>query len=372
MALEDLLLSESESDNSVTDSDSAESDSDEDLIQEGYNTLNLLDSLDAMDKEDEARNSSTIIRRHRLQRDRIDTGTRLYNDYFSDNPTFPGDYFRNRYRMSKSLFIRIGHAILSYDSQPRPDYFKYFDQRYDATGQLGFNIFQKCTSAIRQLAYGIAPDALDEKPSEEDVRRLHAKYLEMHGFPAGSNNDINVLNELDLLEDLLDGQALEVRYTIDGHKFTKRYYLVDDIYSEWATLVKLFKCPFEPKNVKFKRFQEAARKDVERAFGVLQGRWAILKHPARLFSINKIRRIIYTCVILHNMITEDNERNICDLEEDYLRERENMPRRTWTERVELQDRVDREMRDKRAHHVLRNNLIEHIWTLPDDYIVRNN
>ncbi|XP_071727308.1 uncharacterized protein [Rutidosis leptorrhynchoides] len=312
MALEDLLLSESESE---TDSDSAESDSDEDLIQEGYNTLNLLDSLDALDEEDGARNSRTIIRRCRLQRDRIDTGNRLFRDYFSDNPTFPGDYFRNRFRISKSLFMRIGHAILTYNSQPRPDYFKFFYQRYDATGQLGFNIFQKCTSAIHQLAYDIAPDAFDEylhmgastsrdclknyckciihmfsreylrKPTEEDVRRLHAKHLEMHGFPvawqghyhmgdhegptimleavssydmwiwhaffgpAGSNNDINVLNESDLFEDLLDGRAPEVRYTINGHEFTKGYYLVDGIYPEWATLVKLFKCPIEPKKM---------------------------------------------------------------------------------------------------------------------------
>ncbi|XP_071704585.1 uncharacterized protein [Rutidosis leptorrhynchoides] len=284
-----------------------------------------------MDQEDEAQNSRSIFRRCRLQRDQIDTGNHLYNDYFSDNPTFLGDYFRNRYRMSKSLFI--GHAILSYEYQPKPDYFQYFDQRFDATGQLGFNIFQKCTSAIRQLAYDIAPDAFDEylhmgastsrdclnnyckciihmfareylrKPTEEDVHRLHAKHLEMHGFPgmlgsldcmhwawkncpvawqryyhrgdhegptimikmvasydmciwhaffgpAGPNNDINILNESDLFEDLLDGRAPEVRYTINGHEFTKGYYLVDGIYPEWATLVKSFKCPLEPKKYK--------------------------------------------------------------------------------------------------------------------------
>ncbi|XP_071741023.1 uncharacterized protein [Rutidosis leptorrhynchoides] len=237
------------------DSDSAQSNFDKDLIQDGYNALNLLDSLDAMDEEDDAQNSRRIIRRRR-------------------------------------------------------------------------------------------------KATEEDVRRLYTKHLEMHGFP-----------------DLLDSRAPEVRYTVNRNEFTKGYYLVDGIYPEWATLVNSFKCLIEPKNLKFKRFQEAARKDVERAFGVLQGRWAILKHSARPFSINKIRRIMYTCVILHNMITEDNARNICGLEEDYLRNRENVPRRTWAERVELQDQVDREMRDRRAHHVLRNNLIEHIWTLSDDYIV---
>ncbi|XP_071712528.1 uncharacterized protein [Rutidosis leptorrhynchoides] len=183
-----------------------------------------------------------------------------------------------------------------------------------------------------------------------------------HAFfgPARTNNDINVLNESDLFEDLLDGRTPEGRYNVNWQEFNKGYYLVDGIYPEWATLVKSFKCPIEPKNIKFKRFQEAERKNLERAFGVLQGRWAILKHPARPFSINKIRRIMYTCVILHNMITEDNARNICDLEEDYLRNRENMSRRTWTERVELQDRMSRELRDRRAHHVIRINLIEHI------------
>ncbi|XP_071704842.1 uncharacterized protein [Rutidosis leptorrhynchoides] len=119
MEVEDLLNSQSESEESVTDSDSAESDSDEDLIQDGYNALNYLDFLDSMDQ---------------------------------------------------------------------------------------------FTSAIRQLVYGIAPDAFDEylhmgastsrdclnnfckcnihmfareylrKPTEEDVRRLHAKHFEMHGF----------------------------------------------------------------------------------------------------------------------------------------------------------------------------------------------
>ncbi|XP_071739027.1 uncharacterized protein [Rutidosis leptorrhynchoides] len=190
--------------------------------------------------------------------------------------------------------------------------------------------------------------------------------------PAGSNNDINVLNQSDLFSDLLHDRAPEVRYHVNGVEFKKGYYLADGIYPEWATLVKSFTCPIEPKSMKFKRYQEPARKDVERAFGILQGLWGIIKNPARPYSINKIRRIMYCYVILHNMITEDNGRVICELEEDYLRNPNNLPRRSWRERVEVQLRMDKELRDSRVHHQLRNALIEHIWNLPPNYRARNN
>ncbi|GJU29184.1 ALP1-like protein isoform X1, partial [Tanacetum coccineum] len=47
------------------------------------------------------------------------------------------------------------------------------------------------------------------------------------------------------------------------------------------------------------------RKDVERAFGVLQGRWRIIAQPACAWTMNKLRRIMYTCIILHNMILKN-------------------------------------------------------------------
>nr|XP_043638372.1 uncharacterized protein LOC122609391 [Erigeron canadensis] len=170
----------------------------------------------------------------------------------------------------------------------------------------------------------------------------------------GSNNDINVLNESDLFDDLLQDRAPEMQYTINGEEFTKGYYLADGIYPEWATLVKSFKSPMDLKTTKFKRCQEAARKDVERAFGVFQGRWAILKQDARPYSVNKIKRMMYACVILHNMIVQDNGNTISDLEEDYLSNPTNMPRRMWDERVATQMRVVGEIRNRRTHHRLRN------------------
>ena len=51
--------------------------------------------------------------------------------------------------------------------------------------------------------------------------------------------------------------------------------------------------------------QEAARKDVERAFGVLQARFAIVSLPCRLWTTEIMKIIMKAAIILHNMIIED-------------------------------------------------------------------
>ena len=58
-------------------------------------------------------------------------------------------------------------------------------------------------------------------------------------------------------------------------------------------IVKSFPRPSDPKRKKFKDMQEAARKDVERAFGVFQSRWAIIRGAARVWQIKIMSNIIY-------------------------------------------------------------------------------
>ena len=72
-----------------------------------------------------------------------------------------------------------------------------------------------------------------------------------------------------------------------------------------STFVKTIPSSRGHKNKLFAKAQKANRKNVERAFGVLQARFAIVHGPARFFHSETLQDIMKACVILHNMIVED-------------------------------------------------------------------
>jgi hypothetical protein len=94
-------------------------------------------------------------------------------------------------------------------------------------------------------------------------------------------------------------------YEINGHPYNKCYYIADSIYPEWSTFVKTIHESTNEKNRRFSKRQEACRKDVEHALGVLQSRWDIIRHPARTWSTEVMWEVMTAYVIMHNMIVED-------------------------------------------------------------------
>jgi hypothetical protein len=106
---------------------------------------------DALGAPSTRRRSATRIY---IERNREFYNERLIADYFSDNPAFPDYYFRRRFHMRNTLFIRIVEALGEWSS--------FFTQRTDALGRPGLSPFQKCTAAIRMLAYGVSADGPDE------------------------------------------------------------------------------------------------------------------------------------------------------------------------------------------------------------------
>lgn len=91
----------------------------------------------------------------------------------------------------------------------------------------------------------------------------------------------------------------------EGHQYDQGYYLSDDIYKSWSIFVKT--APKSRKHKHFGKAQEAQRKDIERTFGVLQSRLAIVLGPARFYNMDVLANIMTCCVILHNMIVEDEK-----------------------------------------------------------------
>ncbi|GKC96024.1 ALP1-like protein [Tanacetum coccineum] len=143
---------------------------------------------------------------------------------------------------------------------------------------------------------------------------------------ACANNDINVLDNSPLFDDLLDDKAPVVPYVVNGVGFENGYYLADGIYPQWATFMKSFTVANYAKHAYFKKRQESAWKYVERAFGVLHGRWGIIQQPARAYEVNTIRRIMYSCIIMHNMILEDHNMAVFDWNEVYANPSRNIQR----------------------------------------------
>ncbi|XP_062225028.1 uncharacterized protein LOC133923789 [Phragmites australis] len=282
--------------------------------------------------------------RKRIHHYRLKGHIRLYNDYFVDPPVYPDYIFRCRFRMKRNLFLKIVGAVEENDP--------WFKQRRNAAGELGLSALQKVTAVFRMIAYDAPVDSLDEclrlgentiiksmrrfvhvivdvfgdeylrSPNDEDIACLLA-INERRGFPGMlgsidcSLNDINVLHWSHLLDDLAAGEAPKVQYSINGHHYTMGYYLADGIYSEWATFVKPIQSPVGRKRQHFVLQQVATRKDVEHAFGVLQSRFPIVRGATRLWDEETLSNIMTACIIMHNMIIEDER---LDNEVEYVYE----------------------------------------------------
>lgn len=171
---------------------------------------------------------------------------------------------------------------------------------------------------------------------------------------------------------MLQGLTPSAKFTINNNQYNEHtYYLADGIYPNWATFVKTISNPQSPKQAHYSKMQEAARKDVERAFGVLQARFQILDKPCRLWCSEAMAVIFRACVIMHNMIVED-ERDNYRFNNCYLMEGpgyvpiELSPARVLPCTHDMIRSSMRCMYNEQQHIDLRNDLIDHLWTIHGD------
>ncbi|XP_024016181.1 uncharacterized protein LOC112089666 [Eutrema salsugineum] len=376
-----------------------------------------------------------------IERERELGHQQLWNDYFSEDCTYPPHVFRRRFRMNKPLFMHIVDRLSKEVS--------YFKQKRDAAGRFGLSALQKCTAAIRIMAYGSASDAVDEylrlgesttllclekfvegvinvfgdeylrRPTADDLQRLldvgesrgfpgmigsidcmhwewkncptawRGQYTRgsgkptivleavasydlwfWHAFfgPSGTLNDINVLDRSPIFDDIFKGRAPKVTYWVNGRQYDLAYYLTDGIYPDWATFIQSIPLPQSEKARLFATTQESVRKDVERAFGVLQARFAIVKNPALFWDKVKIGKIMRTSIILHNMIVE-NERGSQSLIDLTTFERGEGSTTSQVDRsysttmpTNFTNLIGnrKKVKDKRIHDQLKADLVEHI------------
>ncbi|GJZ00430.1 zinc finger, CCHC-type containing protein [Tanacetum coccineum] len=249
-------------------------------------------------EEDEAESSEKVSRRY-IAREREMAEEKLRRDYFGDENT-PLIY-------PKNTFVEedVQHV---YDLHER---------KHGLPGMLGsIDCIQwewvKCPKALHgqfQRKEKRYPTIMLEFVADQQLWFWHAYFR-----VPGANNDLNVLYGSPLFDDLLAEKSPEAPFQVNGKTYEKGYYLADEIYPQRSTFVKVFSIAREQKPIKFKRVQESARKDIERAFGALQD---------QKFDISEYWHI-YT----------SRESNI---------------QRTWVKRFERQRRRNKELRDRRVH-----------------------
>ena len=115
----------------------------------------LLDDSDEDEIIEELVMETSQPKRHRyIRRNHLAGHERLFLDYFAPTPIYPPALFHSRFRMKRSLFLRIQSKVEAHDS--------YFVQKRNNANKLGLSSLQKITAALRMLVYGVLGDLMDE------------------------------------------------------------------------------------------------------------------------------------------------------------------------------------------------------------------
>jgi len=118
----------------------------------------------------------------------------------------------------------------------------------------------------------------------------------------GAMNDVTSVRYDPHVTAMKDGLYGGYRYHLQGVETRGAYLLADGGYLRWRCL----QCPRSHDARRFMREWSAAlesiRKDVECTFGIMKGRFRILKLPFEFESETHIDNVFYTCCVLHNQI----------------------------------------------------------------------
>jgi hypothetical protein len=96
-----------------------------------------------------------------------------------------------------------------------------------------------------------------------------------------------------------DGNAVSVRYR-------GAWIMVDGGYLQWSSTVPPFKDSNNAHEIRWSKWLESMRKDVECTFGILKGRWRVLKSGVRTHGTESCDRVWLTCCALHNWLLESD------------------------------------------------------------------
>jgi hypothetical protein len=104
-------------------------------------------------------------------------------------------------------------------------------------------------------------------------------------------------NTFELLSRDDDGNIRKVTYS-------GVYILVDNGYLDWSCTVPPMTMTNKISKIRWSKWVESMRKNVECTFGILKGRFWILKTGIRLLGVMKVDDVWKTCCALHNWLLD--------------------------------------------------------------------
>jgi len=171
-----------------------------------------------------------------------------------------------------------------------------------------------------------------------------------------------------VFDDVEHGRAPRVNFVVNQRPYNMTYYLADGIYHSYPTFVKSIRLPQSELDKLFAQVQKGCRKDIERAFGVLQAQFKIIREPTRLWDIGDLGIIVRSCIILHNMIVEDERDTYAQRWTDFEQSEGSgfsTPQPYSTEVLPAFANhvcARSKLRDPNVHHELQADLVKYIWT----------
>ncbi len=222
--------------------------------------------------------------------------------------------------------------------------------------------WKNCPSSWKGMFQGKSgkPTVILEAIADQSCRFWHFNF----GNP-GSMNNINVLDRSPLFSNAVKGKAPQVTYTVNGNEYNYAYWLADGIYPTYASFVKTVSKPNTQREKLFAAKQEGKRKDIKRAFGILQACFHVLTSGCRLWDREAMALVIRTCVILHNLII-DHQKNGAD--PHYIEDAEYIPQHAFTvvpksahQTIEERSAMIDAMKSVDEHTRLRHDLMTEMW-----------
>jgi hypothetical protein len=130
----------------------------------------------------------------------------------------------------------------------------------------------------------------------------------------GRWNDQSMVRLNDFVSGIRDGNILDnVTFELFAHNkdgkvkklhFSGAYLIVDNGYLNWSCTVPPFGVTNNIDEIHWLKLVESMCKDVECTFGILKGRWRILKAVVCIHGVNSVDYIWLTCCALHNWLLD--------------------------------------------------------------------